>query len=77
MNMYNVGDITSNGWEIVEVVTKPSYIMRKRVRITTNYMDLNGKLGYLYSYPDGPQFNRVFTEDGESYKLTPKEYEFI
>lgn len=31
--MYNVGDITSNGWEIVEVVTEPSYIMRKRVRI--------------------------------------------
>ena len=52
--MYNVGDITSNGWEIVEVVTKPSYIMRKRVRITTNFMDLNGMLGYLYSYPDGP-----------------------
>ena len=77
MNMYNVGDITSNGWEIVEVVTEPSYIMRKRVRITTNYMDLNGKHGYLYLYPDGPQFNRVFTEDGESYKLNPKEYEFI
>jgi hypothetical protein len=75
--MYNIGDVNSDGWEIAEVYLKPKYTMRKRVKIITNYMDLNCKLGYLYSYPDGPQFNRVFTEDGESYKLNPKEYEFI
>ena len=75
--MYNIGDINSDGWEIAEVYLKPKYTMRKRVKITTDFMGLNGKLGHLYLFPDGPSYNKVFTEDGKSYRLTPNEYEFI
>jgi len=75
--MYKKGDITPEGWEIVEVYNKPIYTMRRRVKITTNHSNLNGTLAYYYLY-DHPRDNKIISDDGKyCFKLKDNEYEFI
>jgi len=60
--VYNVGDITETGWEIVYVEYVPTYTMRKRIVLIENvgiktpdgtHTIETGEKGYLYTYPDG------------------------
>lgn len=48
---YKRGDITTNGFEVVELRLKPIYKMRKRIKIKKNIFNKKyaGKKGWIYS----------------------------
>jgi hypothetical protein len=81
MENYKVGDITPNGFQIVSVNYKPQYKMRKRIKITCDYiwcrneqLDYKGVMGYYY-FDSG--FKWIETDDGKQLKLKEDEFEFV
>ena len=64
MSNYKKGDITQNGWEVLDVVMKTIYKMRKRVTINDDALEHNeqyiGKKGWWYF---NGRFNWVELDD--------------
>ena len=64
MSNYKKGDITQNGWEVLDVVMKTIYKMRKRVTINDDALEYNeqyiGKKGWWYL---NGRFNWVELDD--------------
>jgi len=73
-----VGDVTPNGFEIVEIYSKPVYKMRKRIQIKDNVYDktLIGQKGYLYC--DGPHsYIQLDGDEHKTYKFRDTEYDAV
>jgi len=73
MEDYKKGDKTPDGWEVVSVNYRPQYKMRERIRITTDYNNLNDVFGYYY-FDSGHKW--VETDDGKQLKLKEDEFEY-
>lgn len=72
MNNYKKGDITKNGWEVVDVILTPQYKMRKRITINNQTSKYNGEKGWWYIYN---KFNWVELDDYPNKQLRFKESE--
>ena len=50
--LYKKGDVTKNGYEVVEVHMRPEYKLRKRIKVNKNSWnpDYTGKRGWFYMH---------------------------
>ncbi len=72
----NVGDITPNGFEIVEINLIRQYKMRKKIKIKNDvfHKKFREKEGWLYC--DGPHTYIMFDGDEKQYKFRDIELEY-
>jgi len=81
MKDYKVGDVTPDGFEIMDVEHITCYKKRARVEITAEIPLVDtpsvqpGTKGYLYIQSE--QFTWIETDDGQKLRLKDSEYEFI
>jgi len=73
-----VGDLTKNGWEVVDVRVIPHYTTRKKIKVvdpcSVNSVH-KGKTGYFY-YSEGSTWVIFDCEPGKKYKLMERELEY-
>lgn len=75
---YNIGDITTNGWEVVDKQIKYIYKFRRKIKIISDIKidgeNLKNKI--LYLYLDAP-FTFAETKKGRQFKIRESEYKFV
>ena len=71
-----IGDITPNGFEIVNIYQKPVYVMRKRITIKKDVYnkEFRGKKAWLYC--DGPYSYVKLDGDDRQYRFRDIEIEY-